>query len=136
MQALAEKESDGMAKMIYRKDSGEILGVHIFGLHAADLIHEASNAMATRQRVQVHLQLQYPYKSVSLECPCSADDTYLITATLTFLLGLQDIKFNVHSHPTLSEVLDELFKQAHLEKPDRPDAKPAAAQKMPQEARV
>lgn len=55
VQALAEKESDGMAKMIYRKDTGEILGVHIFGLHAADLIHEASNAMATHQRVQVSL---------------------------------------------------------------------------------
>ena len=25
---------------------GEILGVHIFGLHAADIIHEASNAIA------------------------------------------------------------------------------------------
>ncbi len=24
-----------MAKMLYRKDSGEILGVHIIGLHAA-----------------------------------------------------------------------------------------------------
>lgn len=42
-----------MAKMIYRKDTGEILGVHIFGLHAADLIHEASNAIATQQTVQV-----------------------------------------------------------------------------------
>lgn len=50
-----------------RKDTGEILGVHIFGLHAADLIHEASNAVATGQSVQ-------------------------------------DIKFNVHAHPTLSEV--------------------------------
>jgi dihydrolipoamide dehydrogenase len=30
---------------------------------------------------------------------------------------LQDIKFNVHAHPTLSEVLDELFKQAHVEAP-------------------
>jgi len=76
--ALAEKEGEGMAKMIYRKDSGEILGVHIFGLHAADLIHEASNAVATGQKVQ-------------------------------------DIKFNVHAHPTLSEVLDELFKGAHVE---------------------
>ena len=37
LQALAEKEGDGMAKMIYRKDTGEILGVHIIGLHAADL---------------------------------------------------------------------------------------------------
>ena len=76
--ALAEKEGEGLAKMIYRKDTGEILGVHIIGLHAADLIHEASNAVATGQRVQ-------------------------------------DIKFNVHAHPTLSEVLDELFKGAHVE---------------------
>ena len=53
MQALAEKEGEGMAKMIYRKDSGEILGVHIMGLHAADLIHEASNAVATGQTVKV-----------------------------------------------------------------------------------
>ena len=29
--------------------------------------------------------------------------------------GLQDIKFNVHAHPTLSEVLDELFKAAHVD---------------------
>lgn len=58
VQALAEKESDGMAKMIYRKDTGEILGVHIFGLHAADLIHEASNAMATHQRVQVYILIE------------------------------------------------------------------------------
>lgn len=59
MQALAEKESDGIAKMIYRKDTGEILGVHIFGLHAADLIHEASNAMATHQRVQVLMHVAF-----------------------------------------------------------------------------
>ena len=29
--------------------------------------------------------------------------------------GMQDIKFNVHAHPTLSEVLDELFKGAHID---------------------
>ncbi len=28
---------------------------------------------------------------------------------------VQDIKFNVHAHPTLSEVLDELFKGAHVD---------------------
>ncbi|GJP49322.1 hypothetical protein CLOM_g8547 [Closterium sp. NIES-68] len=73
--ALAENEADGMAKMIYRPDTGEILGVHILGLHAADLIHEVSNAMATGQT-------------------------------------LNDIKFAVHAHPTLSEVIDELYKSA------------------------
>lgn len=39
--------------------------------------------------------------------------------------ALQDIKFNVHAHPTLSEVLDELFKQAHVDAPAA--ATPAAA---------
>ena len=87
--ALAEKEGEGLAKMIYRKDTGEILGVHIIGLHAADLIHEASNAVSTGQRVQ-------------------------------------DIKFCVHSHPTLSEVLDELFKGAHVDA-GAPKAKAAPA---------
>ena len=40
-------------QLIYRPDTGEILGVHILGLHAADLIHEASNAIALGTRVQV-----------------------------------------------------------------------------------
>ncbi|KAK6143856.1 hypothetical protein DH2020_024204 [Rehmannia glutinosa] len=71
--ALAENEG----KEWPRPDNGEILGVHIFGLHAADLIHEASNAIAMGTRIQ-------------------------------------DIKFAVHAHPTLSEVLDELFKSAKV----------------------
>ncbi|KAL5097880.1 hypothetical protein RYX36_002207 [Vicia faba] len=52
--ALAENEAEGLAKLIYRPDNGEILGVHIFGLHAADLIHEASNAIALGTRIQVN----------------------------------------------------------------------------------
>ncbi|GKD39234.1 dihydrolipoyl dehydrogenase, partial [Tanacetum coccineum] len=80
--ALAENEGEGLAKLIYRPDTGEILGVHILGLHAADLIHEASNAMALGTRIQ-------------------------------------DIKFAVHAHPTLSEVLDELFKSAQVNVDER-----------------
>ncbi|KAJ9557317.1 hypothetical protein OSB04_011931 [Centaurea solstitialis] len=75
--ALAENEGEGIAKMIYRPDNGEILGVHIFGMHAADLIHEASNAIALGIRIQ-------------------------------------DINYDVHAHPTLSEVIDELFKSAKV----------------------
>lgn len=30
---------------------------------------------------------------------------------------MQDIKFAVHAHPTLSEVLDELFKSAKVSLP-------------------
>ncbi|WP_298612801.1 dihydrolipoyl dehydrogenase [uncultured Thermosynechococcus sp.] len=74
--ALAETETDGLAKVIFRADTGELLGAHIFGLHASDLIQEAANAIRDRQSVS-HLA------------------------------------FNVHTHPTLSEVLDEAFKRAH-----------------------
>lgn len=73
--AIAEGETEGVAKVIYRKDTGELLGVHIFGLHASDLIQEAANAIA--QRDSVH-----------------------------------NLAFRVHTHPTLSEVLDEAFKRA------------------------
>lgn len=37
---------------------------------------------------------------------------FLISAWL--LVSLQDIKLAVHAHPTLSEVLDELFKAAKV----------------------
>lgn len=50
--ALAENEADGIVKVLYNKGSGEILGVHIIGLHAADLIQECSNAMAAGNTVQ------------------------------------------------------------------------------------
>jgi dihydrolipoamide dehydrogenase len=73
--AIAEGETDGLAKVIYREDTGEVLGVHIFGFHASDLIQEAANAIA--QRASIH-----------------------------------DLAFYVHTHPTLSEVLDEAYKRA------------------------
>lgn len=73
--ALAEKETDGIAKIIFRKDNGELLGVHIIGIHASDLIQEAANAIARRESVR-------------------------------------ELAFNVHTHPTLSEVLDEAYKRA------------------------
>lgn len=72
--AIAEGETEGIAKVIYRKDTGELLGAHIIGLHAADLIQEAANAIAKRQSVH-------------------------------------DLAFLVHTHPTLSEVLDEAYKR-------------------------
>ncbi|MFW6358420.1 MAG: dihydrolipoyl dehydrogenase [Chroococcales cyanobacterium] len=75
--ALAEKETDGLAKVVYRKDTGELLGVHIIGIHASDLIQEAANAIAQRQSVQ-------------------------------------ELAFHVHTHPTLSEVLDEAYKRAEV----------------------
>ncbi len=73
--ALAELESDGLMKLLFRKDNGEILGAHIYGLHAADLIQEVANALARRQ-------------------------------------GVIELASEVHTHPTLSEVVEVAYKQA------------------------
>ncbi|NJL85761.1 MAG: dihydrolipoyl dehydrogenase [Leptolyngbyaceae cyanobacterium SM1_1_3] len=75
--ALAEGEGEGLAKIVYRKDTGEVLGAHIIGLHASDLIQEAANAIAQK-------------------------------------ISVEDLSFMVHTHPTLSEVLDEAFKRAEV----------------------
>jgi len=73
--ALAELESDGLMKLLFRKDTGEVLGAHIFDLHAADLIQEVANAVARRQSVR-------------------------------------ELAYEVHTHPTLSEVVESAYKQA------------------------
>ena len=73
--ALAEIEGDGLMKMFFRKDNGEVLGAHIFGLHAADLIQEIANAISRR-------------------------------------LGVIELSQEVHTHPTLSEVVEVAYKQA------------------------
>jgi dihydrolipoamide dehydrogenase len=63
--AIAEGEADGMCKVIYRTDTGEILGTHIIGLHASDLIQEAANAIAARQSVQHMAQLTHAHPTLS-----------------------------------------------------------------------
>jgi len=63
--AIAEGEADGVAKVIYRKDTGEVLGVHILGIHASDLIHEASAAVANRQSVNTLGYLVHAHPTLS-----------------------------------------------------------------------
>jgi len=63
--AIAEGEADGMAKVIYRKDTGEVLGTHIIGLHASDLIHEASNAIAQRNSVNTLAHFVHAHPTLS-----------------------------------------------------------------------
>lgn len=50
--ALAELEGQGMVKVLFNKDTGLVLGVHIIGIHASDLIQECANAMAAGTTVQ------------------------------------------------------------------------------------
>lgn len=43
--AMAVNEQDGFAKVVAEKKYGEVLGVHIIGAHATDLIHEGVTAI-------------------------------------------------------------------------------------------
>merc|ERR1719456_78289 len=43
--ALAEGAGNGIVKVLFNKETYEVVGVHIVGLHAADLIQECANAM-------------------------------------------------------------------------------------------
>ncbi len=59
--ALAMDEPDGMVKIMTEKESGKILGCHICGAHAADLVQEVSVAMqcgmtadALRETIHIH----------------------------------------------------------------------------------
>ena len=63
-----------MCLIVFRCFS-KVLGAHIYGLHAADLIQEVANAVARRQSVA-------------------------------------QLATEVHTHPTLSEVVEVAYKQA------------------------
>jgi dihydrolipoamide dehydrogenase len=42
--ALIQDETDGFVKIVYDADSGDLLGAHMIGPHACELISEASLA--------------------------------------------------------------------------------------------
>uniref|UniRef100_A0A7S1XNT8 Dihydrolipoyl dehydrogenase n=1 Tax=Phaeomonas parva TaxID=124430 RepID=A0A7S1XNT8_9STRA len=63
--ALAELEGDGIAKVLFRKDTEEILGVHIIGLNAADLIQECSNAVAAGTTVREISMMVHAHPTLS-----------------------------------------------------------------------
>ena len=71
--ALAEGEGDGIAKVLFNKDTEQILGVHIIGLHAADLIQECANAKAAGTTVR-----ELAFTTHSLNAPSMTSDLSLI----------------------------------------------------------
>lgn len=89
--ALAMGEPDGMVKMIADKDSGRILGCHIIGAHAADLIEEVAVVMAKDNAVYYEL-IATPEDDYEVDLPYNR-------------LTVKDLANTVHGHPTLSEVV-------------------------------
>jgi len=63
--ALAENEGDGIAKLIFNKETEELLGAHIIGLHAADLIQECANVIASGTTVREVAMMTHTHPTLS-----------------------------------------------------------------------
>jgi pyruvate/2-oxoglutarate dehydrogenase complex dihydrolipoamide dehydrogenase (E3) component len=56
---LAENEGDGIAKVLFNPKTEEVLGVHIIGLHAADLIQ-----VSLTNHLKILIVLKFKYYDV------------------------------------------------------------------------
>ena len=72
--AQATGDVTGLFKVISEAGTGTILGVHILGAHAADLIHEAALAMQVRARVSQLAEMIHAHPTLSEGLMEAAED--------------------------------------------------------------
>ncbi len=63
--ALAEDQVDGQVKILSHEETGEVLGVHIMGPHASDLIQEGTMAVKEGLKVSDLGDLIHPHPTLS-----------------------------------------------------------------------
>ena len=63
--SLVEGETDGMVKVILDEETGEILGVHIYGPHATEMIGEISVAMTNELTAEEIIASIHPHPTVN-----------------------------------------------------------------------
>jgi len=63
--AIAMGETDGLVKIVADKETGEVLGVHIMGPHASDLIHEGAVAVANRMKAEDLARIVFAHPTLS-----------------------------------------------------------------------
>ena len=63
--SLAEGDTSGLFKVILDGDTGEILGVHLYGLHVTDMIGELSVAMNNELTAEELIHSIHPHPTVS-----------------------------------------------------------------------
>ena len=67
--ALVEGNTEGMVKTILDAVTDEILGVHIYGIHATDMIGEISAAMTAEATAEEIIKAIHPHPTVSESLP-------------------------------------------------------------------
>ena len=63
--SLVEGDTDGLFKVIVAGDTGEILGVHLYGQHVTDMIGEVSAAMAAEATAEELIGSIHPHPTVN-----------------------------------------------------------------------
>ncbi|MDE5551612.1 MAG: FAD-dependent oxidoreductase, partial [Muribaculaceae bacterium] len=63
--ALAMGESEGLCKLIFRKDDGMLIGAHIMGVEAADLAQQCADMMNAGATIRSMEQIIFSHPSVS-----------------------------------------------------------------------
>ena len=63
--SLVEGDTDGLFKVIVAGDTGEILGVHLYGQHVTDMIGEVSVAMTAEATVEELIGSIHPHPTVN-----------------------------------------------------------------------
>ncbi len=63
--ALSMSESDGLCKLIFRKDDGTLIGAHIMGVQAADLAQQCADLMNRDTTLEQMRQIIFGHPTVS-----------------------------------------------------------------------
>jgi len=63
--AIAMGETEGMVKLVADKGTGEVLGMHIIGPHASDLIHEGAVAIQARMKSEELARIVFAHPTLS-----------------------------------------------------------------------
>lgn len=67
--SLVEGDTDGLVKVIIDAELGEILGLHMYGKHATDMISEMSVAMTLESTAEEIIESIHPHPTVSEAIP-------------------------------------------------------------------
>ncbi len=67
--SLVEGDTDGIVKVIIDQELGEILGVHIYGMHATEMISEIATAMNLEATAEEIIASIHPHPTVSEAVP-------------------------------------------------------------------
>lgn len=63
--AIAMGETEGLVKFVADKATGEVLGMHVFGPHASDLVHEGAIALQARMKGEDLAHIIFAHPTVS-----------------------------------------------------------------------